>query len=197
VFLVAVSALTIITTLSCFQIIFQTYTKSAVENPLPGSESDGSAPLIPPDIEYVPTYASRLWDSVLSMPIVMLFGTFTLVCAWSLTSLLLFHAMIISVAQTTNERVRNVYQLGRNQNVDDHGCCANWSHAFCSERPASRLPTDFTEMVVCDHSQPETQWKRGKVSGDTDVNEDEDTQGGGMSVGDTVGANNDDGSSRL
>lgn len=93
------------------------------------------------------------------MPVVMLFGCFTLLCAWSLTSLLLFHAMIITVAQTTNERVRNVYQLGRNQNVDDHGCCSNWKHAFCSQRPESQLPADFTDMVVCDHRNPETVWK--------------------------------------
>jgi hypothetical protein len=159
VFLVAVSALTIITTLSALQILLQAYARTAVEDPLPGPVINRTAPLIPSDLHDVPTYAERLWSSVLSMPIVTLFGTFTLLCAWSLTSLLFFHAMIISVAQTTNERVRNVYQFGRNQNLDDHGCCRNWKYAFCSNRPPSRLPKDFTEMVVCDHSHPETVWR--------------------------------------
>jgi hypothetical protein len=83
----------------------------------------------------------------MSMPIVVLFGIFTLLCAWSLTSLLLFHGLIITLAQTTNERVRNVYQ--HTVNTDNHGCCANWIHALCSKRPSSLLPDDFSEIVTC------------------------------------------------
>jgi len=164
-FLIGISVLTIITSMSSLQILLQAYRKTAVvEDPL--------TPIIPSSIHNITTshsipfmhvdtqtYVERLWASVLSMPMVMLFGCFTLLCAWSLTSLLIFHGMIISVAQTTNERVRNIYQYGRVQNTEDHGCFQNWKCAFCNERPRSLLPSDFTDIVVCDHSYPETLWK--------------------------------------
>ena len=171
-FLVAVTALTMVTTLTTLQIILQAYAKTAALDPLPGPLINGTSSLYPTDLDEVPTYAQRLWNSVLSMPLVMLFGTFTLGCTYTLTSLLCFHAMIISDAQTTNERVRNVYQYGRNQNVDDHGCCQNWRDALCSRRPESRLPYDLTEMIMCDHSKPETVWR------DTPLTSEQNSQTG-------------------
>lgn len=95
--------------------------------------------------------------------------------------------MIITVAQTTNERVRNVYQLGRNQNVDDHGCCSNWKHAFCSQRPESQLPADFTDMVVCDHRNPETVWKNDNKQ--ATVNDEEAEKRDDETNGDTINDN--------
>mmetsp|Transcript_8248 Transcript_8248/g.12687 ORF Transcript_8248/g.12687 Transcript_8248/m.12687 type:complete len:501 (+) Transcript_8248:129-1631(+) len=148
-FLTSVSVLTIVTSITCFQILFQAYVREVVD----------TTPLLPSRIDDVPDCAQRLWSSIVSMPVLVLFGLFVLLCAWSLVSLLLFHAMIISVAQTTNERVRNVYQYGRNENVDDHGCCQNWRDAFCRPRPRSLLPKDFTDIVVCDHARPESLWK--------------------------------------
>lgn len=148
-----------VTTLTVLQIILQDYARTAALEPLPGPLINGTSSLYPTDLDEVPTYAQRLWKSVLSMPLVMLFGIFTMGCTYTLTSLLCFHAMIISVAQTTNERVRNVYQYGRIQNIDDHGCCQNWRDALCSRRPESRLPYDCTEMIMCDHSKPETVWR--------------------------------------
>jgi hypothetical protein len=105
-------------------------------------------------------HAHRIWDTILRMPIVVLFGTFCLLCAWSLTSLLCFHALIISLAQTTNERVRNVYQHGRNHNADDQGCWKNWKNALCITRtPPSKLPPDFSQVVLCSPCElPEAVW---------------------------------------
>lgn len=103
----------------------------------------------------------------MSMPIVVLFGTFTLLCAWSLTSLLVFHGMIISLAQTTNERVRNVYQYG-NQNVDNHGCVQNWCYALCSKRRPSLLPNDFSEFVTCGVCQ-ESVWSGSEIGSTNDL----------------------------
>ena len=133
------------------------------------------------------SYAQLLWSILKNAPLTVAFGSFTLLCAWSLVSLLAYHAMIISVAQTTNERVRSVYSApgggsgniqrqyqhgsGNNgnwegagggistpsstaasqlENPADEGCCRNWYNAFCSPIPASRLPADFSECVVCD-----------------------------------------------
>jgi hypothetical protein len=118
----------------------------------------------------------------MSMPIVVLFGIFTLLCAWSLTSLLLFHGLIITLAQTTNERVRNVYQ--HTVNTDNHGCCANWAYALCSRRPSSLLPNDFSEMVTCGVCQ-ESVWSP------TTTSEMEDEQGETRSASPAGG--NDDG----
>jgi hypothetical protein len=102
----------------------------------------------------------------MSMKLVVLFGSFTLLCAWSLTSLLCFHGMIISAAQTTNERVRGVYRFGSNAgngtvgaggaattlNAADQGCCHNWYQAFCSPWVASRLPNDMADTVICHYA---------------------------------------------
>ena len=95
----------------------------------------------------------RIWMTLLSMPLTVFFGIFTLLCAWSLTSLTLFHAMIISIAQTTNERVRGVYRYGGVVNAADDGCCHNWCNAFCTTRPPSRLPNDFSEIVFADNGR--------------------------------------------
>jgi hypothetical protein len=99
-----------------------------------------------------------LCKAVLSEKFTFVFGAFTLLCAWSLTSLLCFHAMIISVAQTTNERVRGVYRFGQVDNDADHGCCWNWYAACCWPYPTSRLPTDMSQTVVCDYTEPEEVW---------------------------------------
>ncbi len=73
---------------------------------------------------------------------------FAVLCAWSLTSLTCFHALIITLAQTTNERVRGVYQYGGVRNPADRGCWRNWLELCCSGVPDSLLPRDFSEVVT-------------------------------------------------
>lgn len=147
--------MTIVTTLAAIRILVQTYL-------------DVDTELGDDDLSKF----HRLCKAILSVKLTFLFGTFTLLCAWSLTSLLLFHAMIISIAQTTNERVRNVYRPSKfslcgkaaasaeNEahpsmtgvvNAADRGCCPNWVQAFCSPVPASRLPPDMSATVVCNY----------------------------------------------
>lgn len=89
----------------------------------------------------------RILDTILDIPMTVVVGVFLLMCSWSLISLLAYHATIISVAQTTNERVRAVYTYQSASNPADQGCCRNWYNAFCSPRPVSRLPMDFSVTV--------------------------------------------------
>jgi hypothetical protein len=153
-----------IITASCLQILFRAYTDSALIPGLGPVLSDDSMTNSTGAVHAV-THTSfhshvsvleRLWYACLSMPLVVLTGAFTLVCAWSLTSLTCFHALIISLSQTTNERVRGVY-FGT-ANAADEGCCHNWGLALCSRRVESRLPPDFSQLVVCDNSTDETIW---------------------------------------
>ena len=86
--------------------------------------------------------------------------------------------MIITLGQTTNERVRGVYGSSStscgnicvgsgNANINSgHGNCnqaltnpanegcwrwRNWSHVLCCRRvPESKIPRDFSEMVYCE-----------------------------------------------
>jgi len=153
-FLITISLLTILVTASCGRLLILQYERTDY---IPPKHTHSGT--LPPEMH-------RLGHAIMSMPIVVLFGTFTLLCAWSLTSLMLFHGMIISLAQTTNERVRNVYQYGHNVNVDNHGCLRNWGAALCSRRPPSLLPNDFSEEVTCQFCAPESVW-RG-----TDMEED-------------------------
>ena len=139
-FLLCISLLSILVTASCARLLFLQYQQTQTSSP-------NDLPCL-----------HRLLLAVEKMPMLVLLGIFTLACAWSLTSLFLFHAMIISVAQTTNERVRNVYQYGHNVNVDDHGCWRNWANAICSPLPPSLLPDDFSDIVTCEFCPPETVW---------------------------------------
>ena len=146
VFLIAMSGLTILSTATAVQVLTQVF---AATKPVPASSSNKS-------LNAVFETCGRLWHVVAKTPIVFLFGAFTMLCAWSLLSLLLYHAMIISVAQTTNERVRNVYHV--NANEADVGCIQNWVAALCSRIPKSSLP-DFSQTVKCDWSNAETMWR--------------------------------------
>ena len=86
--------------------------------------------------------------TVSELPVEVALCLFTVLCAWSLTSLTCFHAVIITVAQTTNERVRGVYQYGGIRNPADEGCWRNWFRLCCARVPESRLPRDFSGEVT-------------------------------------------------
>jgi hypothetical protein len=164
----AISGMTMVTTIAAVRIFTQVYLDLQV------TEDTGMI--------------HNLVEAILSMKFTFLFGTFTLLCAWSLTSLLLFHAMIISIAQTTNERVRNVYRsrftfcgskeysaesessLTGLHNDADSGCCLNWYRSCCSPVPVSRLPADMSALVECDYmDHDEREWTGGGLE-ETDNN---------------------------
>ena len=108
----------------------------------------------------------RLWTAILVEKLTFAFGGFTLLCAWSLTSLLCFHGVIISIAQTTNERVRGVYRFGQAENAADSGCVQNWFTACCTPVPVSRLPTNMSEQVIADYeNRPESVWNNDEEEG--------------------------------
>lgn len=129
------------------------------------------------------TILAHAWKAILEIKIIFAFGSFTLLCAWSLVSLLLFHGMIISAAQTTNERVRGVYNAaGGLANVADKGCWRNWFRAFCYPVAVSRLPRDMSNTVICEYVQEETVWdeeahaadeKEGAPTIDTNTRKDD------------------------
>jgi hypothetical protein len=139
VFLISIAAMTVLTTLCALGVIVEAFRVVSTEEDLDNTWH-------------------RWWTAIVSEKFTFLFGTFTLFCAWSLTSLLCFHAMIISVAQTTNERVRGVYRFGQVENDADRGCCRNWYSAACTAIPVSRLPRDMSQMVVCHYTEPEDVW---------------------------------------
>jgi DHHC palmitoyltransferase len=124
---------------------------------------------------------SCLWHVVCHMPVTALFDAFTGMCAWSMISLFLYHIRTISIAQTTNERVRGVYttsaplrspresyttvssnvnSAGSNNNPADRGCFQNWYACLRTlwQPPLSDLPSDFSEIVQEPILQTETIW---------------------------------------
>ena len=145
--------MTILTTLSALLLLIQAYQDVQVADELPS--------------------LNRLWAAIMEMPVTFVFGTFTLLCAWSLTSLLLFHGIIISVAQTTNERVRAVYRFGAVENTADKGCCRNWYNAFCLPYSISRIPKDMSEVAQCVYVDEETVWD-GEAHGTPAVDQPSD-----------------------
>jgi len=148
VFLVAISGMTILTTVCALEVLIEAFENT----PTKMMSADGTTFT---DLSAL----QRLWTAVLEEKLSFVFGSFTLLCAWSLTSLLLFHGMIISVSQTTNERVRGVYRFGQADNEADMGCFMNWYTAACYPVPVSRLPTNMSEPVVADYeNRPERVW---------------------------------------
>lgn len=133
-FLFLISSLTLLVTITCIRVMKETYQDYEKE------ESNHNPDKI-------------LVETISHLPTVFFMSIFTLLCTWSLTSLTFFHALIISVAQTTNERVRNVYTSDAHDhgviNPADKGIIHNWIDAFCSEIPESRLPQDFSQEVDC------------------------------------------------
>jgi hypothetical protein len=154
VFLVSISAMTVLTTVCAICVVVEAYRTVPTEMSEDAVGGDDGSGNKNPELSSL----QRLWKAILLEKFTFLFGSFTLLCAWSLTSLLCFHAMIISVAQTTNERVRGVYRFGQVENDADHGCCWNWYTAACTPCPVSRLPRDMSQQVICDYCEPEDIW---------------------------------------
>ena len=151
VFLLAISGITILTTASALEVVLEAFATTPSVDEITGNQL---------------STLQRLWNAVLQEKVPFAFGGFTLLCAWSLTSLLCFHGMIISVAQTTNERVRGVYRFGQAENEADKGCLMNWFAATCIPYPVSRLPRDMSEQVVADYdNRPEFPWNGDEEEG--------------------------------
>jgi hypothetical protein len=173
-FLTAVSLLTVVTTLSSLAVVAAYYHRALqqlhnsgpseslldhVVSEYPSTEKYGAP------VRQWEDAAHLLWTVMRELPVTVIFGLFTALCAWSLVSLLLYHVRIISIAQTTNERVRGVY-LNHAENPLDRGCVNNWrrccTHSLCTPIP-SRLPRDFSEFVVEDPATmvEESPWNNG------------------------------------
>lgn len=154
VFLTFVSLLTIDTTISSFLVVIANYRKAILSlTPPPESlldhvVSEYDETLSTPVREYENT-VHILWRVMRDMPVTVLFGLFTGLCAWSLVSLLVYHFRIISIGQTTNERVRGVF-MNYGENPHDLGCRTNWMNCCrtCCHPPPSRLPKDFSAIIV-------------------------------------------------
>lgn len=107
--------MTIVTSLSALRILVHAYVDIDAAAAATTSASSSSASYHSMTEEEMSKF-HRLYKAMMSIKLTFLFGTFTLLCAWSLTSLLFFHAMIVSISQTTNERVRNVYRASSSIN---------------------------------------------------------------------------------
>lgn len=157
-FLVAVTGLTAVTTTTAVTAIVEAFQKAQHELRLEETSTQADAAsanstestiVVRPELEWEATLG-LLWKVMLRMSVTVVFGIFTGLCCWSLLSLLLYHFRTISIAQSTNERVRGVYSSRReSKNPADQGCCRNWYNCIRSihERPASKLPRDFSERV--------------------------------------------------
>ena len=150
VFLMSVSVLTVVITASCGRVLGECYLEGVREEEFGGSGISGVTQ------HYQESSLSGkvrqfhyhvLWQVLSKLPFELAFGLFGLLCAWSITSLTCFHALIITLGQTTNERVRGVYQYGGVINPADKGCWRNWRNMIWSRAPESRIPKDFSDVV--------------------------------------------------
>ena len=160
-FLMSVCAFALLVTAATLRLLCAAYQEIRASDVV----SNGGPAMLPQnytDLGDLAKYGERtsheLWQTALSMPITVLFGVFVFICSWSLVSLLAYHAVIVSAAQTTNERVRNVYRVGSIVNPADRGCVCNWWTFCCSRLPGSRLPNDFSAVVCLENPKPETEW---------------------------------------
>ena len=192
VFLISVSCVCLVVTASCLRVLGESYKDCVAEYEESNSRSEHAEEqqdvngdddaFWNEDGEYhigdqggtkmnnntqLPFHYQLVFKTLSNLPIEVAFGLFSLLCAWSLTSLTCFHALIITLAQTTNERVRGVYQYGGIGNPADGGCWRNWMCVLCGKVPASRIPRDFSAVVTMP-SQEVAVKKNGKSSHDKD-----------------------------
>jgi len=164
-FLVCVTLLTILVTFSCIRIFLETFhdlERGSLHNGIDGTNGDigigtgtgtGTGTSFENGIdndseERHTSHASYvIYECIRSEPSAVILSFFTLLCAWSLASLTCFHGLIITIGQTTNERVRGVYDAL--ENPANKGAATNWFGALCSEIPESRIPRDFSKIVDC------------------------------------------------
>ena len=172
IFLCSVSVLTVLITVSCVRVLSECYLEGVKESGMHHHDGDGNEDGM--EFNYEDDTTTWMWGNgthisdnnstlpqtllhqfhyhialqILSkQPIELAFGLFGLLCAWSITSLTCFHALIITLGQTTNERVRGVYQYGGVMNPADRGCWRNWMEMMWRKVPESRLPKDFSDVV--------------------------------------------------
>lgn len=154
-FLLSLTLLTILTTSTSIAIVVAACRRQQTKYELKPSTEDS-------DWKRNPHVILRVLQK---LPVSVMFGLFTGLCTWSLLSLLSYHLRLISIGQTTNERVRAVFNY--ESNPYDKGCCRNWSHCtlllFCP--PTSQLPRDFSEVVREKLEEvKETEWVGGGPS---------------------------------
>jgi len=145
-FLLSISTLTILVTSQCVRLFIIIYHEQSTNDSNPFSFSKETF--------------RHVSKTLFSIPIVVLLGAFTLTCSWALISLACFHAFIISIGQTTNERVRGVYRDGRAKNIFNKGFINNWISSFCYPPSYSCLPHDFSQKVICPPCA-EQPWRNG------------------------------------
>lgn len=163
-FLISVSVLTFVVTGSCLKVLCEVYREHAIaeerdegtvlwntggeyHHPPHRSNNSSDVVVVVADRAGHFQYESA-FRTMSELPVEVVMCLFALLCAWSLTSLTCFHALIITLAQTTNERVRGVYQYGGVHNPADEGCWRNWLGMCCARAPNSRLPRDFSAEVT-------------------------------------------------
>jgi len=139
-FLIFISSLTMLVTITCIRIIYETYhvlemkeEYNSAFNTTSTTTTTTTSTLSSSGEEEGHGEPWLFSHTISSIPVVVLMAIFTLLCAWSLTSLTCFHAFIISVAQTTNERVRNVYRSGGNGNSNRRHCTSGGVGAFSTD----------------------------------------------------------------
>ena len=161
IFLLCISSLTVTITATATKILLDSYRLMAVDESPTGPVMPNTYKDIKGMARYGEHTSHQLWDVLSRQPVVFCVGLSTFMVSWTLISLLCYHAVIISIAQTTNERVRGVYSYGSRSNPADKGCYRNCSDMFCSPIPTSRLPEDFSVIVEEDPDRQESVWQGG------------------------------------
>eukprot|EP00638_Chattonella_subsalsa_P003679 CAMPEP_0117752762 /NCGR_PEP_ID=MMETSP0947-20121206/11815_1 /TAXON_ID=44440 /ORGANISM="Chattonella subsalsa, Strain CCMP2191" /LENGTH=461 /DNA_ID=CAMNT_0005571499 /DNA_START=275 /DNA_END=1660 /DNA_ORIENTATION=+ len=82
---------------------------------------------------------------LLERPMAAVLSVFTFLAFWSVSSLWGYHVYLVSVGQTTNEMVREVFR-GR-INEYDEGCAQNCGNIFCVPSGPSNVP-DLSKVVM-------------------------------------------------
>jgi DHHC palmitoyltransferase len=161
-FVVSLSGLLILSVAMSIRVLIATFEEAAIHDAQ--LKANSTETLNYSDLgsmaEYGEETANRFWSVFREQPLTCTFGAYLFLCAWTLLSLLWYHVVLISIAQTTNERVRDVYRHGAVVNAADKGCCRNWCNFLCQrQRPTSRIPADFSAFVDTDRSRCEHPWQ--------------------------------------
>lgn len=86
----------------------------------------------------------KIVDGLTDSPSAVITIILTFSLGWGLLSLLSYHCWLLSIGQTTNEQLRDVFN--DEVNPYDKGCCENTRTMMCKAAEQSMLP-DMSEMM--------------------------------------------------
>ena len=91
-------------------------------------------------------FADYIWKTIKNRPFSFSVGLFSFIICLSVTALAFYHCNLICNQQTTNENVKNTFEISGNPY--DNGCIQNCKTVFWKNKPKSQILSNNKMMII-------------------------------------------------